>query len=269
MSEHVPIIASVYDLLRPLGGTHAWLRCGCGTHPKEVRLLKIHQREELVISRFRFGRRIPTILVAGIAAIFAGQGSTRASVLESTATLPLLNFPYTIPGGTCFTTAAFCVSSGASTLTSVTSFTQTGNETIVTEATDTIGLTNLSHQPVGTLSLTGTITQVVLGRANPGFIGTWTVDLTTFDLSGSLNGYTVTVELNPADLALDTGTTSISQSGSDFRISSFFDVYTEITYDGLTAYRSATASVAAPEPTTLALLAGPLLAMGALRRRRE
>lgn len=223
------------------------------------------------MARFCFGRRIPALLVAGIAATFAWQGPARASVLESSATLPLLNFPYTILGGTCFSGVGLCVSGGSYMLTTVTFSAQSSDETFVTDATGTIDVTNaVTHALVATVSLAGTITQVVIGRLNPGDIGSWTVDLTDLDLTGTLLGHPVTMVLNPADLADDVGTTSIAQSGAFFSVNSFFDVFAEVTFEGNTAFPSgtATATATAPEPATLALLAGPLLAMAGLRRRR-
>lgn len=225
---------------------------------------------------FRSARRVPAVLGACIAVAVAGMGSAQAFVLENTPTLPLIDFPYTTGGGDCFNTAGFCVTGSAFTLTSVvpSGFVQTADETITAFATDTIDLANLSNMPIGTVTLTGTVTQVVLGRLNPSDTGSWTVDLTGLSLAGTLNGFALTMGLNPADLSMDSGTTSIVQDGAFFEVNSFFDVFTEITYDvpggPLHATPSGTATAtAAPEPATLALLAVPVLAMSAVRRRRR
>jgi hypothetical protein len=82
----------------------------------------------------------------------------------------------------------------------------------------------------------------------------------------------LTMTLNPSDTSL--GNTAIVPDGGDYIVSSYFDVFAELTYDGpngeLTAMPSGIATATGvPEPATLALLAGPLLAMSAMRRRRR
>lgn len=186
------------------------------------------------MTKCRSGRRAPGILAACAAVALAGIGSARADVIESTPTLPLLGVPYTIPGGNCFPTAGFCVADGAFTLTSVVpgGFVQNPtDEDITTNATATIDLTTLSHVPTATVTLTGTIEQHVVGRSNPNDTGTWTADLVAVSLSGTLDTFPLTMGLNPADLAMDTGTTSITSGNNSYSVNSFFDVFAEITYD--------------------------------------
>src|SRR5271166_701738 len=227
------------------------------------------------MAQSRSGRRVPAVLGACVAVALAGMGSARADVFESSPTLPLLGVPYTIPGGNCFPTAGFCVAGGAFTLTSLTppGFVQNSmSEDITTNATFTGELTNLSHSPVGTVTLTGTIEQEVEGRQNQFDTGSWTVDLLSVSLSGTVAGFPLTMTLNTADTS--SGTTSIAQTGANFTANSFFDVFVDLTYDGpngvLTAMPSGTATAnGVPEPATLMLLAGPLLVMSALRRRRR
>ena len=201
------------------------------------------------------------------------MGSARADVIVSTPTLPLLGVPYTISGGNCFPTAGFCVAGGAFTFTSlVGSSTSGGNEYFTTDTTFTGDVTTLSHTPVATVTLTGTAEQEVLARASPTDTGSWTVDLLSLSLSGTVAGYPLSLQLNPADLALDQGTTSITPVGNteEFSVNSFFDVFADVTYGPLTATPSGVATASGvPEPATLMLLAGPLLAMSAMRRRRR
>jgi hypothetical protein len=218
-------------------------------------------------------------VAVAVAILVAGMGSARA-FLSETPTLPLLDSPYTIGGGTCFPIAQFCVAGGELTLTSVVpgGFVQSGsNQFITAYATDVIQVNNLSSVPVGTVTLTGTVEQAVIGRLNPDDQGSWTTDLISLSLSGTLAGYPVTLALNPADLALDTGTTSIAQDGAFFDVSSYFDVFATVSYNPpgglLTATPSGTATATpapapAPEPATLALFGGSLLVMSAVRRRR-
>jgi len=222
-------------------------------------------------------RRLGVGAAVAAAVLAAGMGSVRAFPSESP-TLPLLGSPYTIGGGTCFPIAQFCVAGGELTLTSVVpgGFVQSGsNQFITAYATDVIQVNNLSSVPVGTVTLTGTVEQEVIGRLSPDSLGSWTVDLISLSLSGTLAGYPVTLELNPADLALDSGTTSIVQDKAFFDVSSYFDVFATVSYNPpggpLTATPSGTATATpalAPEPATLALLGGSLLVMSAVRRRR-
>jgi hypothetical protein len=226
------------------------------------------------MEQFRSGWRIAAVLGACVAGAIAGPGSAQAFVMTNTSNaLPLLGVPYTIPGGTCFNTAGFCVASGTLFLTSLAGpgFVQgPSDEDITTNATDTIVLTDLFHVPKGTVTLSGTLEQKVVGRADPSAIGTWTVELESVSLSGMLAGVPITLTLNPADLALDIGTTSIVPDGQHFHVESFFDVFAEVSYGSLTAFPSGvTTAGVVPEPATLALLAGPLLVLSAARRRRQ
>jgi len=144
------------------------------------------------MAQCRPGRLVPGIVLACVAIACAGLGSAQASVIASTPTLPLLGVPYTIPGGSCFPTAGFCVASGAFTLTSLAAGGFVHNPTdedITAHATATIDLTNVSHVPTGTVTLTGSIEQDVVGRLNPDDTGTWTDELLSVSLSGTVGGY--------------------------------------------------------------------------------
>jgi hypothetical protein len=219
--------------------------------------------------------RVSVGLAACAAALFSGMGSARAFLTE-TSTLPLLGSPYTIGGGNCFDIAEFCVAGGEFTLTSVVpgGFVQSGADQFITaDATAVFQLNNLSSVPIGTVTLTGTIEQEVLARFNQDDTGSWTVDLvpTSTLLTGTLDGNALTFQLNTAKTS--SGTTSITPDGAFFGLNSFFDVFAQITYDvpggPLTAFPSGTATAtAAPEPPTLALLAGSLVVMSGVRRRR-
>jgi hypothetical protein len=220
------------------------------------------------MAQSRPARRVATFLAACVVAALAATASARADVLESTPTLPLLGDPYTIPGGACFSGVSLCVADGSFTLTSLVSTNTTGgSEDFVTNAIATIDLT-----PAGTVTLTGTIEQNVVGRASLSEPGSWTVELVSLSMSGMLNGFPLTMTLNPGDTS--SGTTSIVSDGGGFLANSFFDVFADLTYDGPNGVLTATPSGIAtatgvPEPATLALLAGPVLALSAMRRQRR
>src|SRR5271156_6562579 len=134
------------------------------------------------MAQSRSGQPVQALLAACGAAARAGRAPARADVLESPPTLPLLGDPYTIPGGACFSGISVCVTDGSFTLTSLTSSSTIGStEEFTTNAVATIDLT-----PTATVTLTGTIEQEVLGRTGLTVAGSWTADLLSLSLSGTL-----------------------------------------------------------------------------------
>ena len=128
-----------------------------------------------VIARLHSAWRPLAVLGGCAAVLLAGIGSAQA-FLSTTQPLPLLGSPYTTSGGTCFSTAGLCVAGGAFTLTSVVpgGFVQGGAAQFINAyATDVVQLTNLASVPIGSVTLTGTIRQEVLGRLSPNETGSW------------------------------------------------------------------------------------------------
>jgi hypothetical protein len=230
---------------------------------------------------FGAGRRALFVVWASVAGAFWGSATARASVIEVSPELPLLDVPYVTSGsGSCFPAVGLCISNGAFTLTSVTSNKIVGgSELITTDATYTADLTkdNSSKTPEGTLTLTGTIEQKVVGRVGLfEYPGAWTVDLLSMSMTGSVDGGTLTLGLNTA--MPSSGTTSITPFITNqqyFDISSTFDVNValSLTIPGkpkLSTTRSGTATATTlPEPATVAILGTSLLALSAVRRRRR
>lgn len=215
------------------------------------------------------------IIVAGAVAVAAATPA-RASVISSTPTLPLLGVPYvTAASASCFPLAGVCVTGGVITFTSlVSSMFNAAGQDITTEAVNSVTLTNLSHVPIGTIDLSGTVEQEVLGRTSPTELGSWTTDLISLSLSGTVLGHTLTIGLDPAHES--TGETSIVPFGNNghFEISSFFDVFVELTLDSVpplhtTREVTATAVQSVPEPSSIAAIAAALAMMPVLYRRRS
>jgi hypothetical protein len=225
------------------------------------------------MSRFGLIRHVPAILVA-ITIVQGCANSARASVITDTSTLPLLDTPYVSSTGVgCFATAGVCVSQGTLELTSVvsSSFNAQGQD-IVTNASFAGTLTNLSNSPIGTVQLSGTLEQEVLGRTSSTQTGSWTTDLVSVSLSGPVLGSTLTLVLDPSHTS--SGTTSIVPLGEQFSIDSFFDVFVDLSLDTptpLTAQEGPIAleAVATPIPAGLPLLASGLGIMGLLGTRRK
>ncbi len=172
----------------------------------------------------------------------------------------------------CFPAAGVCVSPGTFTLTSVVSsiFNPSGQD-IVANVDYAGRLTDLTQAPIGPVLLSGTLEEVVEGRTFATEIGSWPTDLVALSLTGSVQGQTLALTLDPAHDS--SGVTSIDPIGGGEReaylISSFFDVFVELSLDGLNATRGPIRATVAPEPATLTMLALPLAALTVMRRRRK
>ena len=231
----------------------------------------------LQLSRMRRAA-IATILATGAVA-FAAPPPARASVITDSPTLPLLNVPYVANSDFCFPAAGVCVSGANLVLTQpVSSFFDGAGQHITTDALQTATLTDLSHVPIGSVNLSGSIEQEVLGRTFPTELGSWTTDLVSLSLSGSVLGHTLTAILDPAHQS--TGVTSITSTNGPngqelFRIDSFFDVFVELTLDTVPPLNTTRGPIhveavqPVPEPTSIAAIATGLLIMLAMHRGRR
>jgi hypothetical protein len=219
--------------------------------------------------------RCAAVLVAGALAVAAATPAG-ASVITSTPTLPLLGVPYTTsPGANCFPLAGVCFSDATFTLTTpVSSSFNAAGQDITSGALYSATLTDLSDNPLGTLELTGTAEQEVLGRTSSTELGSWTTDLVSLSLSGPLLGHTLTLSLDTTPGHESTGETSIEQIDRNrFRIDSFFDVFVDLTLDTLPPLHTTRGPIHAtagtiPEPPSIAAIAAALALMPGLYRRR-
>jgi hypothetical protein len=154
--------------------------------------------------KMRFVSRFGMIVLL---ALFTTIASARANTVTPTATLPVPGSTYTSVAG------------GALTFGSVISdsFSLSG-QNVVSNVTfvDTL-------PSIGTVTLTGTLGQDLIGRSSSTELGSWTSDIVSLALSGSVLGQTLTVGLNP--LQTSSGNTSIVTSGNQFLVNSFFNVY--------------------------------------------
>jgi hypothetical protein len=123
--------------------------------------------------------------------------------------------------------------------------------------------------------LAGTIEPEVLVRTDPAATGTWDTERVALSLSGSVPGFPLTLTLDPSQSS--TGVTSIVPLGEGndrgFRIDSFFDIFVELKLGTPTPLSTTRGPVRVslvspvPEPSSLALLAGGLVALAAWHRR--
>jgi len=203
------------------------------------------------------------------------MGSAHASVIEPTPSFPPIPLTFTSPTGAgCFDVAQVCVTPGTFTLTSaVSTFPPSpAVEDIVADATYTGSLTPLppAMGSLGSFTLTGTVDLEVLGRMSDTQTGSWPAELTSLTLSGPLLSFgTLSATLDTSKPS--TGTTTITPlfNGEKFRISSFFDVFMDVTLDNRphmlpplsTTVGPIPVAAASPEPTTWAMM---LLGFGSL-----
>ncbi len=217
-------------------------------------------------------------VVAGLAVAGALTGSAQAGVITSSPSLPLLGVPYTSPSGAgCFTLAQVCVTPGTFMLTStVSSVFLPANgllpavQDIVANATYDATLTPLvGNTTIGSVSLTGTVDETVIGRTSDTETGTFATDLTGVSLMGALS-----LPNSPLDGATliagpgsspSTGSTTITPINDGmFRIDSFFDVFIDLSIPG-TIYSKSVGPIhviAVPESSTWAMMLIGLAGIG-------
>jgi hypothetical protein len=214
------------------------------------------------------------LAAAGLAAAAMVAGSAEATVYSSSPTLPLIGVPFiSAEGAGCFGVAAICVTPGAITQTNLLSATfTTAGQDILTDAVYSAMVTGAINQ---TVTLTGTVEEVVLGRTFSTEIGSFDTEITALTLTGAVGGNTLTLTLDTSNPAhVSTGETTLAADGSVFKIDSFFDVFVELSLDSVVPLHASVGPIrlaAVPEPSTWAMLLagfGGLAFFGARRRAR-
>ena len=135
------------------------------------------------------------------------------------------------------------------------------------------GGVSLNGSPVLPFLLTGPVQVEAFGKAGQ-TTGTFNTQMLSMDMTGAVGGHSVEVKTDPANPT--TGQTTITDiGGGNFRITSFFDVFTELSIDGgpfipQSNGPTTVTATALPEPASMAVWAG-LIAIGlaACRWRRK
>jgi len=219
-------------------------------------------------SRSRTGLLLITSVITP--AMFAG------TIIEPTATLPPPNAVYVL-GNTCI--QPVCLQNITISNFILTSATISGSDELTTSDltlnadvyTNKMGMAGMFINPI---VMTGAADITFFGRNTLIAQGTFSAEITSLDLSGMFigltgpNPHTANAQLNPAQSS--DGVTSIEEIGrSTFQISSFFDVFAELSIDGgpFVPGPGRTLNLATPEPASAELLLAGCLFAGALTMR--
>ena len=146
--------------------------------------------------------------------------------------------------------------------------TTTGTETDTFNSQAT-GMVSVNGSPDTPFTLTGPVSVDVANKVG-NVTGTFNTQMTSMDLTGNILGYPVEIALDPNNATY--GQTSITNIGGGmYQISSFFDIFTELSLDGGNTFipqsNGPTLVTLVPEPASTAVLGGGALFL--LRRRRR
>jgi hypothetical protein len=208
-----------------------------------------------------------------VPAMFAG------TIIEPTPTLPPPNAVYTL-GNTCI--LVVCLENITISNFVLTSAMISGSDEL-TMSDLTLNADAFTNNPanpgnpgtfINPIVMTGSVDITFFGRKTLIAQGTFPAQITSFDLSGSFSGLTgvhsVASQLNPAQTT--DGVTSVKEIGKGtFLISSFFDVFAELSIDSgpFVPGPPRVLNLATPEPASAALVLGGCLVAGALIMRRR
>lgn len=166
----------------------------------------------------------------------AGSILCRADVIDSSVMLPPLDGAYTVP---VICAVNGCIVGSILDGFSVISSTETSGNQVVTVNADfsTTVYTNAGGSPgtlLGSISTQGPVTFTYVGRdpsVNP--LGSFTTELSNFDFSATLNGYTTEIRQDPSSSS--TGNTTINEASTSpvtYDVSSMLTINGDLSING-------------------------------------
>jgi hypothetical protein len=212
---------------------------------------------------------LPNTTQLAVLALMAYGTLAHASLVQSTPQLPPPNGIYTLP---LICLPGFCVSGASIDNFHTVSDIFGANETVTSTANFAAQVfTNVGGSPgslLGSLSVGGNVDFTYFGRTSPTQLGTFNAQITDFDFTGAFAGHAFAIMQNPAFPS--TGVTTISEiADRKFLVTSFFDVFAELSIDGgpfVPGPPRHTVVQAVPEPASGVLAILGIFAF-ALRRR--
>ena len=220
----------------------------------------------------------------------AGMLHAGTLVFETSASLPPATGLYATPSGSpgaCFSipgAGAVCMfGDGSVRPNSVRSSIIGGNQSTLFDMPFFATITDGASHPLGSVLMDGSVDVLVFNRGSDTLPGTFSTEMLQLDLSGAiqspgpLGGQFLMLWLqseNPNGGPGTTGQTTVTPSRPGFWVSSFFDVFAEISLDGGRTWipqsngPTPVSLVATPEPASFALVAAGCLAAALWRRRR-
>lgn len=234
--------------------------------------MEILAKEEMPMNRFLNWKSIrPSAFL--LIAMAAGLNLARANVVQSTDTLP--------PPGGLYPLPLICMAPVCLENISVYGFNNTsdmfmgGNEEITATATffaDVYQDNSGSAGPfIAPLSVGGTMDFTYFGRTQSAPLGTFNAQITDFDFAGTFNSHPFEIKQNPNQNS--TGVTTINEIAGItpmYQVSSFFNVFTELSLDGGTFVPGpmrTTSVTPTPEPLSGWLMFAGLAGLVGLRLR--
>jgi len=181
-----------------------------------------------------------------------------ASIIQNDATLPPENGGYVTPAQihACFAAHNVCLDNGThfGFIGASSTFDGAGQHEQFQSEFDGELFNGTNTTDMGPIKLFGPVGVTIFGRATPTQLGTFSTQMTLLHLTAG----PVVIQLDPGQTT--TGMTTVADNGGGtFRITSFFDVFTELSTDGGLTFEPATTGSShvnlqpIPEPGTLGL----------------